>query len=119
VIPGHDFAGTVASIFTNGEAEHGFKPGDEVYGMTDGQGPGSTWAEYAVIRANEVARKLVGLNFAESATMPMSAPTALQALFVQARAPEPDFTGETTSKRDPPTKVLITGASGAVGIYLV
>ena len=53
----------------------------------------------------------------------MSALTAWQALFVKAGLAEPELSTEARTevsrKTNPALKVLITGASGAVGIYLV
>lgn len=130
-VPGYDFAGSVVSAFSSDEGsgsagKRSFSTGDEVYGMKSALGSGRTWAEYAIVRADEAALKPTTLDWAESATVPMSALTAWQALFVKAGLAEPELfaTGRAagnakTPKRSPPVKVLITGASGAVGIYLV
>jgi NADPH:quinone reductase-like Zn-dependent oxidoreductase len=125
-IPGYDFAGSVVSVFqsheTAGNSEkRTFKPGDEVYGMKSALSEGCTWAEYAIVRVQEAAHKATTLNWAEAVTVPMSALTAWQALFVKAGLPEPELVAEEKSqaKKDPLIKVLITGASGAVGSYLV
>jgi NADPH:quinone reductase-like Zn-dependent oxidoreductase len=124
--PGYDFAGTVISIFAGDEADNPikctFSPGDEVYGMKSPEGKGCTWAEYAIVRVNEAATKPASLDWASSATVPMSALTAWQALFIKADLAEPDLSADTSARAtqtNPSVKVLITGASGAVGIYLV
>src|SRR5271155_3054463 len=95
-ILGHDFSGEIISIYPQDNSTHGdlatrFHPGDEVYGMTDATGRGSTWAEYAVVRVNEMALKPKHLDWVESASVPMSALTAWQALFDKAGLPPPDL----------------------------
>ncbi|KAH8697580.1 hypothetical protein BGW36DRAFT_378949 [Talaromyces proteolyticus] len=128
---GHDFAGEVVSVFDNNILDNGqmLRIGDYVYGMTAATGKGSTWAEFAVVSANEVARKPANLDWASSATVPMSALTAWQALYVHAGVTEPDPTfrpitnheanSSISKKISPLVKLLVTGASGAVGSYLV
>lgn len=128
LILGHDFSGEVISVFDSHVPgnEPAFSPGDYVYGMTAAEGKGSTWAEFAVIKANEAALKPNTLDWAGSATVPMSALTAWQALHIHAGVAEPDLSTitsrETISalpKIIPLLKLLVTGASGAIGTYLV
>ena len=95
---GRDVAGTIAEVGTNVTR---FAKGDEVYGVA----PGS-FAEYAVTRPELLAPKPANLSFAESAVVPISAGTALQAL-----------TRAATVR--PGQSVLVTGASGGVGSYAV
>jgi NADPH:quinone reductase-like Zn-dependent oxidoreductase len=83
-----------------GSAVTSFAVGDEVYGVA----PGS-FAEYAVGRADKLARKPAGLSFEEAAAVPISGLTALQAL--------------TAGKVKHGQHVLIIGASGGVGSYAV
>lgn len=121
-IPGHDFAGTVESVFPGDETSP-FKPGDEVFGMVDAN-RGETWAEYAIAYANEAARKPSYLSWAEASSIPLSALTAYQALFKKAGLPAPELPsseGEKLNKHDHASKkrVLITGASGGVGLFLL
>jgi NADPH:quinone reductase-like Zn-dependent oxidoreductase len=97
-VPGRDFAGTVVAV---GSAVTGFSTGDEVYGI----GPGS-FAEYAVARADRIARKPANTTFEQAAVVPVSAMTALRALSDVGRV----ATGQ---------KVLVIGASGGVGSYAV
>ena len=97
-VPGRDVAGIVADI---GRAVTGFTIGDEVYGIA----PGS-FAEYAVARETQLARKPASLSFAEAAVVPVSAGTALRAL-VDVGHVQPD------------QSVLVLGASGGVGSYAV
>ena len=84
-----------------GQDVSGFKPGDEVYGTCDG-----SFAEYARADANKLALKPTNLSFEQAAAVPISAPTALQAIRDKANV-------------HPGQKVLIIGASGGVGTYAV
>lgn len=99
---GSDIAGTVEAL---GSAVTKFKPGDEVFGELSGCGFGA-FAEYAAAPETQLARKPSNLTFAEAATIPISALSALQALR--------DF-GNVQSGQ----KVLINGASGGVGSFAV
>jgi NADPH:quinone reductase-like Zn-dependent oxidoreductase len=126
---GHDVAGTVVAVLDDSESTEknqpsNFKPGDEVYGMLD-MDRGSTWAEYAIARPNQIALKPKSLGWAESAAVPISGLTAWQALFVHARVTPPDFSSIAAKGRvekpenDRSRTIAITGATGAVGNYLV
>lgn len=128
-ILGYDFSGTVVSVLPNDEDDKTgttFRAGDEVYGMAASLGTGSTWAEYARVLPRETTIKPMKLSWAESTSVPMSAMTAWQALFEKAGVPDPDLNSIGSGKinarelleTSSPT-VLITGASGAVGLYLV
>ncbi|KAL9071908.1 MAG: hypothetical protein Q9157_005292 [Trypethelium eluteriae] len=120
-IPGLDFAGTVVSTSSSNE-ESPFKAGDEIFGMVDTD-RSSVWAEYAIVKVEEACAKPRMLSWEEAAALPLSALTAYQALFDKAGLPRPTFgdlrnrshnVQETTGRR-----ILITGATGCVGIYLV
>jgi NADPH:quinone reductase-like Zn-dependent oxidoreductase len=97
-VPGRDVAGVVADI---GRAVTRFTIGDEVYGIA----PGS-FADYAVARETQLARKPGNLSFAQAAVVPVSAGTALRALVDVGRV-------------QPGQSVLVLGASGGVGSYAV
>ena len=105
--PGRSLAGTVESV---GRDVGELKPGDEVYGTTEG-----SFAEYARARAERspgrlpagaLAPKPANLSFEQAAAVPVSALAALQAVrdHAQVQARE---------------KVLIIGASGGVGTFAV
>ncbi|RMJ17786.1 hypothetical protein CDV36_002493 [Fusarium kuroshium] len=111
-IPGYDFSGVVERVHEEGR----FKIGDEVYAMVSTK-RGSTWAEYAMAEEDELALKPKNLSWAESVTVPLSALTAWQALFIQAGVPEPDF--DEAAKVPTGRTLLVTGSSGAVGSYIV
>lgn len=95
---GRDVAGTVVET---GAAVTRFAPGDDVYGVAAG-----SFAEYAVTSEDKLARKPANTTFPESAVIPISAGTALQALTDAGRVQA----GQS---------VLVTGASGGVGSYAV
>lgn len=123
-ILGNDFSGTVVSF--SGDPQHLlFKPGDEVYGMTAASRAG-TWAQYAVVSAEEACLKPRSLTWAEAAAVPLSALTAYQALFEKAGMVPPDFSkiSETLGShsgdvRERKGRLLVNGAAGCVGIYAV
>ena len=99
---GSDFAGIVDSV---GTGVIQFKPGDEVFGVTNKQFCGA-YAEYAVASAQMVAAKPRSLSFVDAAAVPVVAVTAYQMLFDHARMKA----GQA---------VLIHGAGGNVGAYAV
>jgi NADPH:quinone reductase-like Zn-dependent oxidoreductase len=95
---GADLAGRVEAV---GRNIKGFKPGDEVFGVS-----GSSWAEYTCARADRIAHKPASLSFEEAAAVPVAGITALQGLRDKGRV-------------QPGQKVLINGASGGVGTFAV
>jgi NADPH:quinone reductase-like Zn-dependent oxidoreductase len=99
---GSDLSGEVEAVGP-GVAE--FKVGDQVYGVTNPQFCGAN-AEYAVASAAMIARKPERLSHIEAASAPVVAVTAWQMLF--------DYAKVTTGQR-----ILILGAAGNVGAYVV
>lgn len=99
-ILGIDMAGIVEAV---GPDVTGFRPGDEVYGMTGGVGglQGSL-AEYAAVDADLVAPKPSNLSMREAAALPLIAITAWEGL------------EERTQVRKG-HKVLVIGGGGGVG----
>ena len=93
---GGDFSGVVEAV---GDDVGGFAPGDEVFGSRTG-----AFAEYAAARM--LAHKPANVSFEQAAAVPGGALTALQALR--------DHGGLQKGQR-----VLVNGASGAVGPYAV
>jgi NADPH:quinone reductase-like Zn-dependent oxidoreductase len=102
IILGSDLAGVVESA---GPGVTEFKPGDEIFGVTNKQFCGA-YAEYAVALAEMVAAKPASLDFAEAASAPVVGVTAWQMLFDYAQVKA----GQS---------VLIHGAAGNVGAYAV
>ena len=121
-IPGHDFSGIVVSVHPDVEAQSEFRAGDEVFGMVNAD-RGGTWATYAIVLTPEVAKKPQRLSWAAAASVPLSALTAYQALFRRAGLEPPLLTtANPASNRASQTlapRVLVTGASGGVGVQLL
>jgi NADPH:quinone reductase-like Zn-dependent oxidoreductase len=102
LILGADLAGIVDSA---GTGVIQFKPGDEVFGVTNKQFCGA-YAEYAVASAQMVAARPRSLSFVEAASAPVVAVTAYEMLF--------DYAQMKAGQA-----VLIHGAAGNVGGYAV
>lgn len=101
-VPGHEFSGVVAAL---GKGADGFKVGDEIYGLNDWFADGAT-AEFCLTQPQNVALKPKSLTHELAATVPIGALTAWQGLFDRA-------------KMQPGERILIHGASGAVGLFAV
>jgi NADPH:quinone reductase-like Zn-dependent oxidoreductase len=95
---GIDVAGRVEAV---GENVKQFRPGDEVFGCAHG-----SFAEYALAKESSLALKPANRSFEQAATLPVGGLTALQGL-------------RDTGGIQPGQKVLIQGASGAVGMFAV
>ena len=97
---GMDFAGVVEEV---GAKVAGVAVGDEVYGQVDF---GETWAEYACVPAKLVAPKPRNATFEQAGAVGAAGMTALQGLRDQGHVGRG-------------TRVLINGATGAVGSFAV
>lgn len=95
---GIDFAGRIEAV---GQEISGFQPGDEIFGGAHG-----AFAEYVCARLGRFARKPANITFAEAASVPVAAITALQGL-------------RHAGGVQPGQQVLIQGASGGVGLFAV
>ena len=96
---GVDFAGTVEAA---GKDVKRFKPGDDLFGTRTG-----AFGQYVVVREEgAVALKPPAVSFEQAAAVPVAGITALQALRDKGHLKA----GE---------KVLINGASGGVGTFMV
>jgi NADPH:quinone reductase-like Zn-dependent oxidoreductase len=116
---GNDLSGIVAEVFSE---DCKFRPGDEIFGMTN-VNRAFAWAEYCIVEEDEVALKPKSLSWEQAAAIPLSAQTAYEALFDRASVPVPSVEdaarnrSRTSGEGQP--RLLITGAAGAVGVYLV
>jgi NADPH:quinone reductase-like Zn-dependent oxidoreductase len=108
LIPCVDFAGTVVTA----PAISPFSVGDEVFARTNYVRPG-TGRDYCIAVTDELAHRPKTLSWVESTAVPVSSLTAWQALFVQAGIGE-FISGNWRGKR-----ILITAASGGVGMWAV
>ncbi|MFC5380613.1 NAD(P)-dependent alcohol dehydrogenase [Aquipuribacter nitratireducens] len=95
---GLDVAGVVVGV---GEGVTRLAVGDRVFGIGTG-----TWAEYALAREDKLSLVPDGVDLVDAAAVPVSGATALQAVHDVARV-------------QPGQRVLVLGASGGVGSYLV
>ena len=102
VILGNEVAGVVLRV---GSAVQRFKPGDEIYARPDKDRIG-TFAELIAIDEADVALKPKTLGMEETASIPLAALTAWQALVERARL-------------KPGEKVLIHAGSGGVGTIAI
>jgi NADPH:quinone reductase-like Zn-dependent oxidoreductase len=101
-VPGHEVSGVVERMAPD---VTDFRPGDEVYGLVDFLHDGAA-ADFAAVRAANLALKPVTIPHEQAAALPLSALTAWQALFEHARL-------------DVGQSVLIHGGAGGVGSLAV
>ena len=94
---GTDLAGRVEAV---GKDVTGFKPGDEVFGAADG-----AFSEYVVAKEDLLVQKPANIPFEEAGAVAIAATSALQGL--------------KAGRIQPGQKVLVYGASGAVGTFAV
>ena len=104
LILGCEIAGTVVSVGPIGPGSSDFAPGNDVYGYLGTHIGG--YAEYVAAPASEFVRKPKQIDFDTAAAVPVAALTAWQGIFDH---------GKLTSGQ----RILITGASGAVGSMAV
>jgi NADPH:quinone reductase-like Zn-dependent oxidoreductase len=102
IVLGHEFSGVIQEV---GEAVHGLRAGEAVYGMNDWFANGAQ-AEYCVASAAAVAAAPHTLDHTRAAVVPISALTAWQGLFERG--------GLKAGER-----VLIHGGAGGVGVFAV
>jgi len=102
LIPGWDVSGEIEEV---GSDILNFKKGDEVYSRPDPTRNG-TYAEYVVVKADQVNSKPKSINHDKAAAVPLAGLTAWQGLF--------DFGNLEAGQR-----VLIHAASGGVGSFAV
>ena len=107
LILGCEVAGTVEAVGSRGPSRTdvgSFVAGDDVYGYLGAHSGG--YAEYVAAPASEFVRKPKHIDFDTAASVPVAALTAWQGIFDH---------GELASGQ----RILITGASGAVGSMAV
>lgn len=97
-VRGVDLAGRVEAVGNNVTR---FKPGDDVFGGTNG-----SFAEYTATTPDRLALKPTGLTYEQAAAFHVAGLTALQGLRDKARL-------------QPGQRILINGAGGGVGTFAV
>jgi NADPH:quinone reductase-like Zn-dependent oxidoreductase len=100
--PGFDLSGDVVQL---GEDVTDFKVGDEVFAMLHLR-RGGAYAEYAIVKVSEAARKPTNVSHEEAASLPLVALTAWQALF------------ETADLQSGQTVLIHAGAGGVGSIAI-
>lgn len=100
VITGYEFSGIVVI------AGERFKEGDDVFGYTDFSRGGVTHAEFVCVPERMISNKPAGITHVQAATVPVGCMTSMRALQALAGLKENQ-------------RVLLSGASGGVGIYAV
>ncbi|XP_027336254.1 chloroplast envelope quinone oxidoreductase homolog [Abrus precatorius] len=106
-IPGTDVAGEVMEV---GQRVQKFKPGDKVVAIVNPLNGGGL-AEFAVVKECVTASRPSEISASECAGLPVAGLTALQAL-TKSIGIKLDGSGERKN-------ILITAASGGVGVYAV
>ena len=102
VVPSHEFSGVIARV---GGDVSSLTPGTQVYGLIDFNHDGAA-AEFVSLPQEAVVRRPVRLSHVESASLPLAALTAWQALADRARV-------------QPGERVFIQGGAGGVGSLAV
>src|SRR5437868_4415851 len=103
LVLGMDGAGIIAEV---GKSVRRFRPGDQVWAYQFGGVKGGFYAEYVVVKADNVARAPKELSLLEAGTAAVTAMTALQGI-------------DDTLKVGKKDTVLVFGATGAVGTMAV
>lgn len=104
-VPGTDFAGVVEAA---GAGVTEFRAGDEVFGESFRElawRNGATFAEYAAVPVETIARKPANVSFEQAATVPTSGVIVLN-----------NLRGDRVKPGD---RVLVNGAAGGVGAIAV
>src|ERR1700722_20398706 len=101
-IPSHEVSGTVVGL---GPDAGTVAPGQEVYGLIDFDRDGAA-AQYVTLPAADLAARPRSITHVETATLPLAALTAWQALVDHAAL-------------KPGERVLVPGGAGGVGSYVV
>jgi NADPH:quinone reductase-like Zn-dependent oxidoreductase len=118
LIPCPDIAGTIISAPTDSP----FQPGDSVYARTNYTRPGNA-RDYTIAVTDELAHIPQALSFVQAAAVPVSAETAWQILFEHGISQEGKGDGEvdweTARQFWGGKRVLVTAASGGVGMWVV
>ncbi|RAO72115.1 uncharacterized protein BHQ10_008127 [Talaromyces amestolkiae] len=105
-IPGHEISGVISAF--GPEYDGPLIINQDVFAFKSAGKGGQGQAEYVIGNANEVAHKPVSISHAQAAALPIPVLTAWEAIF--------DHGG---GIKEAGTRILVTGASGAVGRFAV
>jgi NADPH:quinone reductase-like Zn-dependent oxidoreductase len=103
-IPGHDISGIVEALGPDYDGP--LSVGESVFAMLHTDSSQCGQAEYTIASPDEIALKPTSISHAEAAALPIPILTAWEAIFEHAKLQQG-------------SRVLVTGASGAVGVMLV
>jgi len=112
-VPCFDLSGVVVAAPT----ESPFRPGTEVYTRTAATRTGNA-REYSIALTSELALKPKNLSWEEAASVPLSAFTAYQALFIHGGL-ERGWNDAKSREQNAKKRVLFSAAAGGVGVWLV
>ncbi|XP_024359826.1 chloroplast envelope quinone oxidoreductase homolog [Physcomitrium patens] len=104
-IPGTDISGEVVSV---GSGVEGFAPGDKILSWIDLL-RGGGFAEYALAPVTSTVKRPPSISAVDAASLPVAAMTALQSAV--------HLIGLKLDGSGPKLNILITAASGGVGIF--
>ncbi|EPS37762.1 hypothetical protein H072_8569 [Dactylellina haptotyla CBS 200.50] len=113
IVPCYDLSGTVVDAPQDSQ----FPVGTEIWGRTAVSHPGNA-RDYAVAHARELAVRPSSIDAISAASVPLSAITAVQALFDKGGIVGLDA-DEEARKANASKRVLIIAASGGVGVWLL
>lgn len=120
-IPGHDVVATIAQVHKSSDAPSpAFKVGDKVLALLAFDRNGAA-AEYTFAAEEELALPPSSLSASdeELATIPLSGLSAWQSLFEYGGLSKPTPTLTSSEDRAKRPVILVTGASGTVGVMVV
>ncbi|GEP93340.1 NADPH:quinone reductase [Chitinophaga terrae (ex Kim and Jung 2007)] len=100
---GVDFAGVIEDT---GVAVTNFKKGDEVFGVVKNTMKDGALADYVAVPGTLIWKKPTAITFAEAAAIPIAGAAATTAL-------------QKMGKINPGTSILINGATGGFGMFLL
>lgn len=100
---GADFAGIIEAI---GSSVSGFKIGDEVFGVVKNLMKEGASSEYVAVPSSLVWKKPEKISFAQAASIPVVGTAAVTAI-------------EKMGKINPQTTILVNGATGGFGMFLL
>lgn len=112
-VPCYDLAGVVVTA----PADSPFQPGAEVYTRTAATRTGNA-RDYTIALTSELASKPKNISWEEAASVPLSAFTAYQALFVHGGL-TPPWKDNSKAAENANKRLLITAASGGVGVWVL
>lgn len=108
---GRDYSGTIAALGEEISKSGKWNVGDEVYGLCNRATGEGTFTQYLYIKPGEpIAHRPKSLDFQQTASIPLVVLTAFACL---------DWLPEKGKSPNEKSRVIVSGASGGVGIWCV